>query len=475
MNRREFIFSSGAAFLIAGCRTRALFGASDLRFGVVSDIHITTPKSCRMLERALRYFKKRGADAVVIPGDLADWGIRQSLVYLRETWDRVFAGTDVVPLFCTGNHDWEGWWYGDMTMEMHANGYSEDDRLYRNKDASTLAKAWEEVFGEKFEPVRLRSVKGYDFVSSEYSVGPGKLAKWMKGHADRLKGPKPFFFFQHLPIKGTTADSFGWADDGKTKPVLDPFHNCIAFTGHTHRPFLDERQIWQGEFTAIGVPSLSYACPPRDVFHENSHGAPKDGPKPVMPVLPTRRDLRGGQGFFVDVWDDKVVVERIDIEELETDGFAWVIPVPHDSANLPFANGARDDLEPVPQFPKGASLELETRNAFDRSGRWAIVLDCRFPSAETAFGHRVFDYEIRAVPRDGSDPLVKYFYSPAYPKMAKFEPKTQRFWFNVAELPQDREYVVEVRARNCFGRRSEPIVSGVLRGKPGLDKVAKDL
>ncbi len=473
MNRREFLLSGGAAFLVAGCRTSALFGSSDMRFGVVSDIHVTTPRSCRMLERALRYFKGRGVDAVVIPGDLTDWGLKSSLVYIRQTWDRVFAGTKVVPLFCTGNHDWEGWWYGDMTMEMHANGYSEKEGLFRNNDEPAFAKAWKETFGQKFEPVRLRTVKGYHFVSSEYRIGPAKLAEWMKANAGRLKGGRPFFFFQHLPIKGTTGDSFGWADNGKTKPILDSFPNCIAITGHTHRPFIDERQIWQGEFTALGTPSLSYASLPRDVEHENGSGKRDGSSKQAMQNEPTRRDLRGGQGFVVDVWKDKVVVERVDIDELEPDAFAWVIPVPHDASNLPYSNGVREAKEPVPHFPSDAALELDTRNTDDRSGNWAIVMDCRFPSAEIASGHRVFDYEIKAVPRDGSKPMVKYFFSPAYPKMAKFEPKTQRFWFNVAELPQDKEYVIEVRARNCFGRASAPIVSGVMRGKPGLGKAQR--
>ena len=44
-----------------------------------------------------------------------------------------------------GNHDYDGWAYGDMTMEMHANGYSEADRM--DKD---LPAAWAEIFGEKF-------------------------------------------------------------------------------------------------------------------------------------------------------------------------------------------------------------------------------------------------------------------------------------------------------------------------------------
>ena len=124
----------------------------------------------------------------------------------------------------------------------------------------------------------------------------------------------------------------------------------------------------------------------------------------------------------------------------------------------------RENAEPVPRFPAGAALDVETRNTENRAGHWAIVMNCEFPSAVVPRGHRVFDYEIRAVPKDGSAPTVKYFFSPAYAKMAKFEPARQRFWFNVEELPKGREYVIEVRARNCFGAKSRPLVSDVWRG-----------
>ena len=78
------------------------------------------------------------------------------------------------------------------------------------------------------------------------------------------------------------------------------------------------------------------------------------------------------------------------------------------------------------------------------------------------------------MPKDGSKPMAKKFLSPAYSRMAKYEPKGQRFWFDVAELPQDVDYVVEVRAFNCFGKESRPLVSGVWHSVPGLDKVKKD-
>ena len=469
MQRREFLemaFSTGAATLIAGCRTSELFGSPEMRFGVLSDIHVTTPKSTRLFERSLRYFKRRGADAVLISGDLTDWGLRSGFRYVKETWDRVFAGTDVVPLFCTGNHEFEGFRYGDMTMEMHANGYSEDDAIVRN---GGMAKCWEEAFGEPYAAIRRRTVKGYDFISGEWQGHEG-LAAWMEKNGRALAGDRPFFYFQHPPARGTTSDSFGWCGDGgKVKPVLARFPNCIAFSGHAHTPFIDERSIWQGEYTAVAVPSLSYACTMSG--YENGNGSRDGKSKLAMVSEPMRRDLRGGQGYFVNVWRDKVVIERWDLEELESDAPAWVIPLPACRAARPYESSARKRTEPVPRFPKGADLDIETRDAENRSGRWAVVLNCEFPSAVMPEGSRVYDYEIRAVPRDGSPALVKRFLSPAFAKMAKYEPARQRFWLDVAELPQDKEYVVEVRARNCFGLASEPLVSDVRRGKPGLATV----
>lgn len=461
-SRRSFLLSGGAFALAAGCRSTAIFGKPDLVFGVVSDIHITTPESCELFERSLKYFKRRSVDAVMAPGDLTDWGLRSSIVYLKQTWDKVFAGTDVVPLFATGNHDYDGWWYGDMTMEMHANGYSEDEALSK----LGLDKQWKEVMGEDFAAIRKRTVKGYDFISGEWQ-GYDTLGKWMDENGGQLSKTKPFFYFQHVPIKGTTADSYGWSDNGKIKPILSKYPNCVAFTGHKHRPFIDERSIWQGEFTAISTPSLSYSTTLEG--YENGGGLRNGKAVQTMPVVPYRRDLRGGQGYVVNVWSDKIVIERIDLEEEASDAPQWVVPLPLGKTQ-PFLPQVREKSVPVPYFPAGATCRLRTVNTDNRVGKWTIAMECVFPSAITAAGHRVFDYEIKAVPKNGSKELVKRFLSPAFAKMAKYEPEKQRFWFDVAELPQDCEYVIEIRARNSFGKSSAPIVSRVLRGKPGLGK-----
>ena len=433
-------------------------GTPALRFGVVADMHITTPASCAMTEKAFRYFKARGADAVMVPGDMTDWGLRSGLEYFKATWDRVFADTNVVPLFCTGNHEYDGWWYGDMTMDMHANGYSEDEALLK----LGLESEWERVFGEKFEPIRVRTVKGYSFLSGE-ERGYLELGEWLAVHGASLAGDRPFFYFQHEAIGGTTSDAPRKPDE--VFAALKDFPNAVAFTGHTHRPFNDERLIWQGDFTVMAAPSISYNGSGGN--YENGTGPRNGSSNQAMPEITTRLDLRGGQVFFVSVYGDRMVIERIDVEEGCVEGAPpWVMPLV--GGERPYGLESRAEKSVAPEFPEGATLATETRNTVNRSGKWIIVMNCEFPSAMPPEGERVFDYEIRAVPKDGSEPLVKKFLPPAYAKMAKYEPARQRFWFDVAELPQDKEYVIEVRARNCYGKASRPLVSGVWRSEPGL-------
>ena len=115
--------------------------------------------------------------------------------------------------------------------------------------------------------------------------------------------------------------------------------------------------------------------------------------------------------------------------------------------------------EPVPVFPRGAELRLSTRNTENRSGHWVIVLYCEFPSAVMPKGHRVFDYEMHVVAEGGDRLAVKRFLSPAYAKMARYEPDTQRFWFDVNEVPLGKRYKVEVYARNSYGVCSSPLES----------------
>ena len=157
IDRRGFLGGAMALMGVGGCRSLGIGGEKpNLIFGVISDVHVTTPESTEVFVRTLKYFRDRKVDAVMVAGDLTDWGLKSSYKYLADAWYSVFPndcapdGRKVEKLFCTGNHDYDGYWYGDMTLDMHVQGYSEEEALVK----FGMKKCWEEAFNEPFAPDR---------------------------------------------------------------------------------------------------------------------------------------------------------------------------------------------------------------------------------------------------------------------------------------------------------------------------------
>ena len=473
IRRREFILGSLAMPVLAGCGTFGPFGRRPaLAFGVISDIHVTTPESTEKFRRALRYFRSRGADAVIVAGDLSDWGLKSGFRYVAAAWKEEMAGTEIVPLFCTGNHDYEGWWYGDMTLDMHVQGYSEDEALVK----LGMDRVWQEVFGEPFSLMRHRKVKGYDFISAEWEEmdkthSEPRTAQWFREHASELPKDRPFFFFRHEPIPDTVIGFAKKTEENLTlKAALKAFPNCIAFGGHTHWTLNDERSIWQGGFTSIAVPSMEYTTLPKGP--ENGRDVRNGKSVLGMPRIANRAEGTEAQGYFVSVYaDGSTEVERYDFEAMEEAAPAWLIPSAA-SGRRPYVPEEHAKRTPVPAFAAGDALRIRSVNGDRRNGTWAIFYELRFPTAKA--GGRVFDYEARVEREDGTSVGSKTFLSPAFHKLPSDEPSEQRFLYDAMDLPETGHYRFAVYPRNCFGAKGKPLFSRSFETKPGKDKVAAD-
>ena len=473
MERRSFLTGLAACGLV-GCKSPWWFGETPkLKFGVISDIHVTTPESTAKFRRALAYFRDRGADAVVVAGDLSDWGLKSGFRYIADAWHDVFPddrgadGGRVEKLFITGNHDFDGWWYGDMTLDMHVQGYSEDEALAR----LGMKACWEEAFGEPYADIRKRTVKGYDFVSAEWqgvekSENDEKTAKWFAEHAAEFGGDRPFFFFRHAPLPGTVSSSEGRPGAPVLTDALRKFPNCIAFNGHTHWTFNDERSIWQDEFTAISVPSMSYATIPKG--YENGSDSRRGDSKLGMLKLPSRVEMREAQGYFVSLYGERMEVERYDFECMSEAAAPWVVPLGAGRAK-PYSFAEHAKVTPVPAFPEGAAVDVSVTNADTRGGHWTIFMALEFPAAAAA-GGRVYHDEVRAEFERGGVAATKRFLSPAFYRMPGDEPSRLTFWFDAMDLPETGRYRFAVYPRNCFGAAGKPIYSRAFESKPGKAK-----
>jgi len=279
--RREFIGGALAALGLPGLAADQKERKPNLVFGVVSDIHIRAhgwgnqPFDTTKFHSALEWFRSQGVDAVALTGDIADHGQEEQMQAAAEAWFDVFPRkSGVVQLFVTGNHDWWGY---------HA--------------VPKIDEAWTRVWGEKYESLTVREVKGYTMVGQHWENFEGcvdapfdKVVPWLDAHAKDLKTKKPFFYFQHPHPYHTCHGNNKWHDSGVVTTALSKFPNAVAFSGHSHHPISRENAFWNHAFTSVGAGSLRYT----------------------------------NQGLLVKVFDDKVTFERHDFKHGKNFGRVWV-------------------------------------------------------------------------------------------------------------------------------------------------------
>jgi len=457
VSRRHFLLGGSALVLGACSNPRALLSsAPNLKFGVLSDIHITDWDSTEIFRKTLRYFRDQDVDAVMIAGDMADHGILPQLENVAKAWFSVFPddkgpnGKKVERLFIYGNHDPDGLAYRDPAMDKAFKAmnltYEEAERLVLKNIG--LAKAWETCFHEPYAPIYAKNVKGYDFIGGHWDEANGSgwgsgpaIGEWMAAHGSGIDRSKPFFYFQHPHPLGTVFAGDSWGEDrgDSTRTFADsPF--ATVFSGHSHRPITDGRNYWREEFTSIGTGTLSYLCMPGGRKGRKNY----------------RENLDGRCGQIVNVYDDRLVIERRDFYHDEDLDGKVVLEVPVKTSSFS-VRSVRKDLRPAFAPTAKVSVSLDGRK----------TLSFRIPGAFANPTARPFDYTVRVESRIGEKPVWKCWSKSelwAQPEavMSRTRAKAAgdvRGQIDLAGLPTEAEAVrVCVSARNSYGGASGEIV-----------------
>ena len=438
---------------------------SRLVVGLLSDLHLKDKAEypgcgpVAKLEKAFRLFDVCKADAVLISGDLADNGIVPQLEQLAEIWNRHFPGDrrsdgeKIERLFHFGDHDAGG--YAHTASFFKSNErlkacYGVDDAtLEKWSIRSDRAAIWRRVFGEEFEPIRHKRVKGYDFLLAHWdkdapganggNATPGLAEALTRIHPDP---DRPFFYSQHRVYRGAVGGPFTWGqDDGSAGKILSAYPNAVAFCGHGHLTATDESVLWQGAFTAIEIPSLRY------VGLESGHA--------------NKINVDAAeQGLLMRVYDREIVIERHDLGTGERLGPDWRFPVA--KADRPYAPARREAEEIAPQFPADARATVREIERTDADGR---RFEISFPPARTtATSPRAYDYEVSlaCIETGGRAPrTVKRVFSEACVRAESMDVKPVRCIFTEKELTlfPHGELVAQVCPCGRFGRKGRPLVA----------------
>lgn len=488
LTRRFFIGGLASTFALRANRIFAAagnqfeLGRPELTFGVISDIHIAMKKGGESLSElystdtfksTLMRFRDAGADAVVIAGDMAHYGLGSELVAVGQVWDSVFPnnrapdGRKVEKFFVTGNHD---------------NYIGRSRRIYSDKNvarekafSNDYAKWWDLAFHEEWKSVFEKTINGYSFVGFNWMIGDcnGKIEKftteipdWYAKNGKNIDPKRPFFHIQHPHPRGTVYGPRVWGqDDGVSTKTLMAYSNAVTFSGHSHTSITDERNIWQGGFTSVGCGTLrdvGFSVPGVQLpaaGYEN-YKAPKKAPRELdgLKAMDLLNRFECRQEQLVRVYSDRMTFSQREAISGESLGPDLVMPLPV-AESKPFDFKMREAKAMAPEFSKDAALEIKLSEGRIRKGKRKVpVYEIIIPQADALKNVRAALYDIEITAADGSKLSLAVF-NDAYRHSKKTLKGTAKAVCKVAceRIPKG-DFTVSVRAISCWNRRSAPLV-----------------
>ncbi len=328
------------------------------------------------------------------------------------------------------------------------------DLFFSETFVTNLPAVWPRLFGEEYASFFHKRVKGYDFIGVNWDfVGWSGEIKGLDDYlaSQALPVDRPFFYIQHAHPKGTCHGDKVWGqDNGSSTNVLAKYPNAIALSGHSHTTIADERAIWQGAFTSIGCGSLYYLgmVPGGEIAQP-----PKGG---------------GRHGLLLDLFEDRVVVERRDFFHDEELAPKWDFPATYaPDAVRPYSFAWRAAHCGVPEFPRKAAVTLTPTSPKSFASGRLCPMDVSFPLAKDGRnGGRLAEFEVR-IECEGTN-------GPALVKTKRVLPPNS-FWARprwgetvttrlaVRDLPGGRPFRVAVRPANAFGGLGRPLYSEYVR------------
>ena len=461
VDRREFVKDSLAALgfmALPGGLFAAPLGWTpkkkpNLVLGVLSDTHLQVGWDGASVHKlfphtyvrnAMKLFKKRNIDALVHLGDAAHRGITRELEFHRELFVEAFGTRgSPVKLFIVGNHEWCGEADGFAGVSAK-NVWKDPAERAKHTLCADMPRRWEQVWGEKYEEVWHKEVKGYHFFGrhwheNEYQhAGEKEFSDYILSKADEfsLRGTKPFFILSHRRHHAAFCQA------------LKDFPNAIALFGHWHWSNADWKTIFFDTDTFGGrFPNIQVGACRMDggngVTRPSEIKLPEDSSSWKGDNLPSR------QAMIINIYDDMVVFERHEVGEGGKLGPDWMLPLgpfkPH-----PFSTTELKKSIGAPEFGKKVKIDV---------AKTSDGIRVTIPMADGNPDSRVYAYNVVVV---GDDVKVRYFKSAFFSGVNAgigHEPNHGLTTVDIPQsaLPAGKKLTIAVRPVSSLGTKGKAI------------------
>jgi predicted MPP superfamily phosphohydrolase len=393
--------------------------ASDILFGVISDVHLSDSTDVKHeeinLKNSLLKFKANNIKVLMVAGDIGNSGQIRAYQKFNKIYDQVFTDPNTRPkkVLVMGNHDY---WNG-MTTENAQNNFTQTLGVSLNSNVV---------------------VDGYHFIGVSTEAGDTNgvftsVSKtWLKQQLDAAVAENPnipIFVTFHQHISNTVYLSDAWGNPALDE-VLKNYPQVITFSGHSHAVLDDERSIYQKDYTSVGTSTLSYT----ELEAGKANGS----------VPPRANEV--AEGIIGKISNSAVTLERYDFHndcKIKND---WIIDVPVNKTNFKYTD-ARMDASVAPYFIDGSKViasnitKASCKISFDQAKDNDFVQSYKI---------QVYDVNAKAVVKDF------LIFSDFYLGLQRMAPTLS---YDVTGLSPDTNYEIRVYGIESFGKQGTPITT----------------
>lgn len=312
-----------------------------LKIAIISDLQLpdTTDKSTHQyesFEKTLTMLKNKGMDALVIAGDFTDLSTKNAWSTYKEIYDRVMADSEKpISLYIIGNHDY---WL---------------DYFAKSKEIATpakLQKRFTKYTGSY--PYSHTVINGYHFICWSSSDGTYDKSytnkEWIRNELDNAvkdDASKPIFVITHINPTDTAYGSDEWGNND-INDVLKDYSQVVSISGHSHYSIIDERSIWQNEYTAFTTQSLDYIELESGKFNGS---IPKDAyGNNIAESVPGC--------LYMEIEENKITINRLEANTGKALKEPWILEAPFDNPNK--YTQSRKNNNKAPALDKGINASI---------------------------------------------------------------------------------------------------------------------
>lgn len=324
----------------------------DVTTGMDGEHHIHDNEHFRMMLDDVRY-NSPNSQGIFVNGDIANNGLQSEYNYVKSIYNTVYnlSGRKLPPMYVSlGNHDsYPGNINAFISYAQSLGADMETDKPYYAQN----------VNGYNFIFLGGDNSAYYGLTSATINSNDAELSEaqlqWLDQQLadnEQNNDGKPVFVMLHQSIADTVAGSIGeqgWdgvANVDALKAVLSKYNNVILLGGHSHWELNSPQNMYPGSSdlpVAVNTASVGYLW--------SDYNSTPDG-----------YYIPGTQGFYVRVYEDKVVFLGRDFENRKWIPSACYVIYNEDVQGTPVFMSV-EDVKSVDEYivnEKGRTLSFET-------------------------------------------------------------------------------------------------------------------